>query len=45
MDVKEGEKEGSKWSSDKKFHGTKCRIFKCVKVTKLISRTKVGEKN
>lgn len=28
---------------DKKVRGTKCRSFKCVKVTKLISRTKITQ--
>lgn len=38
VDVEE-EGEGSKWSCDKKVHRTKCRSFKCVKVTKVISET------
>lgn len=44
VDGEEEERERMKQSSDK-VHGTKCRSFKCVKVTELISKSKVNTTN
>ena len=40
----EEEREGSKWSCNK-VHRTKCRSFKCVKVTRVISKTNINTTN